>query len=136
MLTIIFAKTALLDPVRLSGPLSHRDMTIKEVKNYGRIQSDIIFAALLESPDGKLPVKLSESFDIFKVHHPHLRQSTYLPSTSLNNDKRSIRKRVRHQKREKKCTFSESSWTRFVKRKHLVNAYKEHTRKPPDMSFN
>ncbi len=126
MLTIIFAKTALLDPVQLIGPLPTPNMAVKRIKPYGQINRDTLFAALIESPDGKLPPQLSNTFDILKVHPARLRKPSETPHHSEPKAPcRLCRQRRRHLQRERKCTLSESTWTRFVKRKHIIHAYQQ-----------
>ncbi|MGX9517292.1 hypothetical protein ACWX0P_00335 [Vibrio mediterranei] len=124
MLAIIFAKTASVEPTQCVGPTLIADVVIKQIRHYGHVEAETLFAALVESSNGTFPCHLSHSFDVFKIHKPQLRRSTELPDmASSTPNKACLRHRQRHRQRERKCQLTEGTWTRFIKRKHLLDAY-------------
>lgn len=122
MLTIIFAKTAAMEPAQFIGPTHSPNVIIKQVKSYGQIHDDTVFAALVETPNGHIPQELHRQFELIKIHPARLRGSTPRPTPPCRNWRRSLQ---RHRRNQRKCTLSERSWKKFVKRKHLLCAYRE-----------
>jgi hypothetical protein len=127
MLAIIFAKTSVLDPTQCLGQTLISDVTIKQVQHYGQIRTNTLFAALVESPNGTFPSRLSNTFDVLKIHTPQLRRTTEPPEITPPNLKICGRHRKRHRQRERKCHLTERSWTRFIKRKHLLDAFEHYS---------
>lgn len=125
MLKIIFAKTVLNDPSELVG-LSNSSFTIKRIKTFGQtVNSKTLFAALIESENGKISWTNGEyeDFDIIKLHEAQLRKSTTPPEmTSTFRGKKYSRSLRRYKQNERKCILSEKTWTRFFKPKHLLQA--------------
>lgn len=127
MFTIIFAKTTSPNPKQFIGTIFNTNTKIKDIKTFDHIvNSETLFAALIESQNRGLPLSINEHFDIIKTHPVHLRKSTKPPElTPTFRGKKYNRSLQRYRRNERKCILSERTWTRFFKPKHILSAYQD-----------
>ncbi|GLT20465.1 hypothetical protein GCM10007938_42500 [Vibrio zhanjiangensis] len=131
MLTIVIAKTSCVEPRQLIGQHLDEGTQIKSIKTYGKIDGVSLFAALVDSPNTlKTPIS-HVNFEGFAVHPVHLRPSTRPPrvqhgeTVQLRSSPKWRRRLKRYKKNEIKTQLSESSWSKFVKKKHVLSAYQQ-----------
>ena len=128
MLSIIFAKPHCADPHQLVGQSIDAHSHIKAIKVYNDTAHHTLFAALVDAPK---PVKAQIShalFESFAVHSVKLRQgsskASFLRQDIASHGSQQKRHRKRRRQKEKMTSLSEQTWTRFIKRKHLLKAYR------------
>lgn len=122
MLAIIFAASQNHDLNSFAGPINQH-LCIKRIKPCGHVDGQILFAALVESPDPITSIPPQE-FQLLTIHTPTLRaRGLKRPVSDIGQSQKSKRAMKRYLRAEQKRTLSEHSWTQFFKRKHVFNAY-------------
>ena len=136
MLSILFAKSHCADPHQLVGQPIDAHTHIKAVKVYRGTAKHTLFAALIDAPAPITAPMPHAQFEGFAIHCVKLRQR---PSNapmltpdvgghdhhqqSLSREqKRSLKRR---RQKDKMSSLCEQSWTRFIKPKHILNAYEQ-----------
>ncbi|MFV8456140.1 hypothetical protein ACNO5M_13700 [Vibrio owensii] len=136
MLSILFAKSHCADPHQLVGQPIDAHTHIKAVKVYRNIANHVLFAALIDAPTSITAPIPHAQFEGFAIHCVRLRP---LPSKSAiftpydkrhDNDKQRLsheqkRSLKRRRQKDKMSSLCEQSWTRFIKPKHILNAYEQ-----------
>ena len=124
MLSIMFAKTNCSNPKELVGQSIDTHTRIKAIKTYAKVEHTNLVAVLIDAPTQVKSVHHSD-LHTFATHKVQLRPT---PKSENVNETVSIRQYSKRQRqREKMTTLSEKSWSLFVKRKHILNAYHQTT---------